>query len=180
MTSNQRGVCIWFTGLSSSGKSTTAEALSALLTASGRTVTLLDGDVVRTHLSQGLGFSKEDRYTNLRRIGFVASEVVKHGGVAICATISPYRDARREVRDSLGKCQFIEVFVDTPLNVCEERDTKGLYARARRGEIRDFTGIDDPYEPPDTPEIRLDTVSATAQENAHSIMAYLAKAGFLP
>ncbi len=176
---HRQGVCIWFTGLSGSGKSTTAEALTTLLIERGRQVTLLDGDVVRTHLSKGLGFSKTDRDVNIRRIGYVASEIVRHGGVAVCAAVSPYRATRGEVRNMVGADRFIEVFVDTPLDVCERRDTKGMYARARRGEIKDFTGIDDPYEPPDNPDLALDTVSATVEENARSIVERMAREGFI-
>ena len=150
---HKQGACIWFTGLSGSGKSTTADVLTTLLLEAGRQVTVLDGDVVRTHLSKGLGFSKEDRDTNILRIGFVAGEIVRHGGIVICAAVSPYRATRNEVRNRIGPGQFVEVFVDTPLEVCEDRDTKGMYARARRGEIKGFTGIDDPYEPPVNPEL---------------------------
>jgi len=173
------GFCVWFTGLSGSGKSTTAQALLDKLTRHGRTVTFLDGDVVRLHLSKGLGFSREDRDTNILRIGFVASEIVRHGGAVLTAAISPYRLTRAEVRKMVGSAHFIEVFVDTPLEVCEQRDVKGMYARARRGEISTFTGIDDPYEPPLTPEIRLDTVHASVEENAGRIMTYLEEHGFL-
>jgi len=176
---HRQGVCIWFTGLSGAGKSTTAEILTVLLLEHGRQVTLLDGDVVRTHLSKGLGFSKEDRDTNIRRIGFVASEIVRHGGIAVCAAVSPYRATRNEVRNMVGRDRFIEVFVDTPLEVCEQRDAKGMYAKARRGEIKGFTGIDDPYEPPRHPEIRLDTVNHTAEENARMILDYLIQRGFV-
>ena len=139
------GFCIWFTGLSGSGKTTTAEVLLGKLTENGRTVTYLDGDVVRMHLSKGLGFSREDRDTNILRIGFVASEIIRHGGAVITAAISPYRATREEVRKMVGSDHFIEVFVDTPIEVCEQRDVKGMYARARRGELTTFTGIDDPY-----------------------------------
>jgi sulfate adenylyltransferase len=176
---HQQGVCIWFTGLSGAGKSTTAEVLTVLLLERGRQATVLDGDVVRTHLSKGLGFSKEDRDTNIRRIGFVAAEIVRHGGMAICAAVSPYLSTRHEVRDMVGQDRFIEVFVDTPLEVCEQRDAKGMYAKARRGEITGFTGIDDPYEPPTHPEITLGTVAQTPQENAHRILAYLSQRGFV-
>ncbi len=175
---HQQGVCIWFTGFSGSGKSTTAEVLIALLPEHGRQVTLLDGDVVRTHLSKGLGFSKEDRDTNIRRIGFVASEIVRHGGTVICAAVSPYRATRNEVR-SLMPDHFVEVFVDTPLEVCEDRDTKGMYAKARRGEIQGFTGVDDPYEAPENPEIVLDTVEGQPEENASRIIDYLKDKDFL-
>ena len=176
---HRQGVCIWFTGLSGAGKSTTAEVLTVLLLEHGRQVTLLDGDVVRTHLSKGLGFSKEDRDTNIRRIGFVAAEVVQHGGVAICAAVSPYRATRNDVRNLIGAEHFVEVFVDTPLEVCETRDTKGMYAKARRGEIKEFTGIDDPYEPPAQPEVTLDTVTHTPEENARLILHYLGQHGFV-
>jgi len=176
---HKQGVCIWFTGLSGSGKSTTGEILTSLLLERGRQVTLLDGDVVRTHLSKGLGFSPEDRDTNILRIGFVASELARHGGMVICAAISPYRATRNAVRQMVGNDHFIEVFVDTPIDVCEERDVKGLYARARRGQISGFTGVDDPYEEPVNPEIILKTVNISPNENAHSIVAYLEERGFL-
>ncbi len=176
---HQQGACIWFTGLSGAGKSTTAEILALLLMEYGRRATVLDGDVVRTHLSRGLGFSKADRDTNIRRIGFVASEIVKHGGIAICAAVSPYRATRDQVRAMMEEGHFIEVFVDTPLEVCERRDVKGMYAKARRGEITGFTGIDDLYEPPLAPELTLDTVNYTAEENARRIAAYLLEQGFV-
>jgi len=176
---HRQGVCIWFTGLSGAGKSTTAEVLAVKLMECGRQVTLLDGDVIRTHLSKGLGFSKDDRDTNIRRIGFVASEIVRHGGVVICAAISPYRAIRDEVRTMVRGQHFVEVFVDTPLEVCEARDTKGMYARARRGEITGFTGIDDPYEPPLHPELTLDTITNTPEENAQRILRYLSQKGFI-
>lgn len=176
---HRQGVCIWFTGLSGAGKSTTAEVLTVLLLEHGRQVTVLDGDVVRTHLSKGLGFSKEDRDINIRRIGYVASEIVRHGGMVICAAVSPYRATRNDVRNMVGSEHFVEVFVNTPLAVCEQRDVKGMYAKARRGDIKDFTGIDDPYEPPEHPEITLDTVAHTPEENAHRILLCLIQAGFV-
>jgi sulfate adenylyltransferase len=176
---HQQGVCIWYTGLSGAGKSTTAEVLTALLLEHGRQVTVLDGDVVRTHLSKGLGFSKEDRDTNIRRIGFISAELVRHGGVVICAAVSPYRATRNDVRNMVGSDNFVEIFVDTPLEVCEARDVKGFYAKARRGEIKDFTGVDDPYEPPQHAEITLDTVAHTPEENAYLILDYLIARGFV-
>jgi sulfate adenylyltransferase len=176
---HRQGFCVWFTGLSGAGKSTTTEVLTVLLMEHGRQVTVLDGDVVRTHLSKGLGFSKEDRDVNIRRIGFVAAEIVRHGGLAVCAAVSPYRATRDEVRNMVGTDHFIEVFVNTPLWVCEQRDVKGMYARARRGEIKDFTGIDDPYEPPTSPEIILDTVGHSAEENARTILDYLTDHSFV-
>jgi len=175
----RQGVCIWFTGLSGAGKSTTAEVLTPLLHEHGRQVTILDGDVVRTHLSKGLGFSKEDRDTNIRRIGYVAAEIVRHGGVVICGAISPYRSTRNDVRNMVGPDRFVEVFVDTPLDVCEDRDTKGLYAKARAGEIENFTGIDDPYERPEDPGVVLDTTNHTPEENARRVLEYLIEQGFV-
>ncbi|HEY2993998.1 MAG TPA: bifunctional sulfate adenylyltransferase/adenylylsulfate kinase [Methylomirabilota bacterium] len=176
---HRQGVCVWFTGLSGSGKSTTADALVSMLLEHGRQVTVLDGDVVRTHLSKGLGFSKEDRDTNIRRIGFVASEIVRHGGMVVTAAISPYRHTRAECRALVGGEQFIEVFVDTPLEVCEARDTKGLYAKARRGELTGFTGINDPYETPTAAEITLDTVRRSVADNARAILDELQRRGFV-
>ncbi|MGH7549468.1 MAG: bifunctional sulfate adenylyltransferase/adenylylsulfate kinase [Gemmatimonadota bacterium] len=176
---HRQGVAIWFTGLSGAGKSTTAEALTALLLEHGRQVTVLDGDVVRTHLSRGLGFSKEDRDLNIRRIGFVTSELVRHGGIAIAAAVSPYRSTRNDVRAMVDDGHFVEVFVDTPLAVCEERDTKGMYAKARRGEIENFTGIDDPYERPIDPELTIDTLSHAPEENARLILAFLVEQGYV-
>ncbi|HEX3254050.1 MAG TPA: bifunctional sulfate adenylyltransferase/adenylylsulfate kinase [Pyrinomonadaceae bacterium] len=176
---HRQGFCLWFTGLSASGKSTTADILTIMLLEHGRQVTVLDGDVIRTHLSKGLGFSKEDRETNIRRIGFVAAEVVRHGGGVICAAISPYRATRNECRAMIGGDRFCEIFVDTPLEICEERDPKGMYALAREGQLKGFTGIDDPYEPPTNPEITLDTVNHSAEENAERIIAYLSERGFI-
>jgi sulfate adenylyltransferase len=176
---HQRGVCVWFTGLSGAGKSTTAEVLTVLALEHGRQTTVLDGDVVRTNLSQGLGFSKRDRDINIRRIGFVAAEIVRHGGFVICAAVSPYRATRNDVRNTIGAGNFIEVFVDTPLQVCEQRDTKGMYAKARRGELKDFTGIDDPYEPPINADITIDTVDQTPEQNARIILDHLIRLGFV-
>ncbi len=176
---HKQGITIWFTGLSGAGKSTTAEVLTSLLLEHGRQITVLDGDVVRTHLSKGLTFSKEDRDINIRRIGFVAAELTRHGGTVICAAVSPYRATRNDVRNMVGQDRFIEVFVDTPLEVCEQRDVKGMYAQARRGEIKDFTGINDPYEPPRHCEITLNTVDHTPEENAYIILDYLVEKGFV-
>lgn len=176
---HEQGICLWFTGLSGSGKSTTAEIVTSLLLERGRQVTLLDGDVVRTHLSKGLGFSREDRDTNILRIGYVAGEIARHGGIVIAAAISPYRTTRNEVRKMVGDDRFIEIFVDTPIEVCEERDIKGLYARARRGQITGFTGVDDPYETPVDPEITLHTVKVGPEENARKIVDFLESSGFI-
>lgn len=176
---HHQGVCLWFTGLSGAGKSTITDVLTVLLLEHGRQMTILDGDVVRTNLSKGLGFSREDRDANIRRIGFVAGEIARHGGVVICAAISPYKQTRDDVRRLFGEDQFVEIYVNTPLEVCEARDTKGLYAKARRGEIKEFTGIDDPYEAPVNPEITCDTVAYTPEENAHQILDYLIAQGFV-
>jgi len=176
---HRRGFCVWFTGLSGAGKSTIAEILASLLLEHGRVATVLDGDVVRTHLSRGLGFSKEDRDMNILRIGFVASEIVRHNGVVICAAVSPYRATRNEVRGMVGDEQFVEVHVDTPIEVCEQRDIKGMYAKARRGEIKGFTGIDDPYEEPLNAELKLGTIGCLPEENARKILQYLIGKGFL-
>lgn len=175
----RQGVCIWLTGLHNSGKSTTAGVLTTLLQEHGRHITLLDGDVVRTHFSEGLGYSKEDRDDHVRRIGFVSAEIVRHGGLAVCAAVSPYRATRNEIRGTFDKGHYVEVFVDTPLEICEQRDTKGLYAQARSGQIQGFTGIDDPYEAPRHPEIRLETVSTTPEENARLILNFLIEQGFV-
>jgi sulfate adenylyltransferase len=140
---------------------------------------VLDGDVVRTHLSKGLGFSKSDRDTNILRISFVAGEIVQHNGTVVCAAISPYRSTRNEARKMVGSDHFVEVYVNTPLEVCEARDIKGLYAKARRGEIKGFTGIDDPYEEPVNPELILDTIKTTPEENARKIINYLQGRGFV-
>lgn len=176
---HKQGFCVWFTGLSGAGKSTIAEILTTLLLERGRQATVLDGDVVRTHLSKGLGFSREDRDTNILRIGYVASEIARHGGAVITAAISPYSSTREESRKLVGE-NFIEVFVDTPIELCEQRDVKGLYAKARAGELKGFTGVDDPYEAPVNPELRLTTHDVTPEENAHKIINYLEQQGFLP
>jgi sulfate adenylyltransferase len=173
------GCCVWLTGLSGAGKSTIAGLLAARLERRGRTVTLLDGDVVRTHLSKGLGFSKEDRDTNIRRIGFVTAEVVRHGGAVICAVVSPYEAARNEARQMVGAESFVLVYVATPIEVCEKRDVKGLYAKARRGEIKGLTGVDDPYEPPPAPDLVLTTLDADAEECAARIERLLEARGLL-
>jgi sulfate adenylyltransferase len=176
---HRQGVCVWFTGLPGAGKSATAEALVSMLLERGRQVTLLDGDVVRTHLSKGLGFSREDRDTNIRRIGFVAAEIVRHGGIAVCAAVSPYRVTRNQCRAMAGEDRFVEVFVDTPIQVCEQRDSKGYYAKARRGEIRGFTGVDDPYEPPVAPELVLTTTDHSVEQNARRLIDELVARGFV-
>jgi len=175
----RQGFCVWFTGLSGAGKSTIAEILAVLLMERGRQATVLDGDTVRTHLSKGLGFSKEDRDANVLRIGFVASEIVHHDGAVICAAVSPYETTRNQVRNMVGDESVILVFVDTPLEVCEERDSKGMYAKARGGEIKGFTGIDDPYERPVAPDLVLTTTACSPEENAAKVVEHLVKLGFL-
>jgi adenylylsulfate kinase len=171
------GFCLWFTGLSGAGKSTIAMTVADELRARGRRVEVLDGDEVREHLSKGLGFSKEDRDTNIRRIGFVASLLARNGVVAITAAISPYRAVRDEVRGWIDN--FVEVFVDTPLDVCEQRDVKGLYARARSGEVPVFTGVSDPYEPPLDPEVTVRTEGLDPRGSALEVVAYLEAHGLL-
>ncbi|MCB1869821.1 MAG: bifunctional sulfate adenylyltransferase/adenylylsulfate kinase, partial [Gammaproteobacteria bacterium] len=178
---SRQGFTLFFTGLSGSGKSTVARILYAkLIEAGGRPVSLLDGDVVRQNLSSELGFSKAHRDINIRRIGFVASEITKNGGVAICAPIAPYRETRRVVRELIeDHGAFIEIHVATPLEVCEARDRKGLYAKARKGIIPDFTGISDPYDVPECPELRLDTSSLSPAQAVQEVLLYLFKEGFI-
>ena len=159
---------IWLTGLPCSGKSTLAEALEARLRSMGRRVELLDGDVVRTHLSKGLGFSREDRETNIRRVGWVCELLNRHGVVAIAALVSPLRHARDEVRQRVPS--FVEVYVRCPLETCVQRDVKGLYASALRGETPAFTGVSDPYEEPLHPEVVVDTHTRTVDECVHQIL----------
>lgn len=167
----QAGCCIWFTGFSGAGKSTIADIVVAQLRERGRYVELLDGDEIREHLSKGLGFNKEDRDTNVLRIGFVASLLARNGVVAVTAAISPYRAIRDEVRGWIDN--FVEVHVATSLEDCEARDVKGLYARARTGEIPEFTGVSDPYEPPESPELRIETAGRTPEESAAEVIAWL-------
>jgi sulfate adenylyltransferase len=176
-----QGFSVFFTGLSGSGKSTIANVLLVkFLEVGGRPVTLLDGDIVRKHLSSELGFSKEHRDINIRRIGFVASEITKNGGIAICAPIAPYESVRRDVRAMIEPVGgFVLVHVATPLEVCEQRDRKGLYAKARAGKIQEFTGISDPYEPPAEAEVVIDTTDTTPQEAAQTIILHLEREGYI-
>jgi len=172
-----RGCVIWFTGLSGSGKTTIARILEAELANRNERLEVLDGDVVRENLSKGLGFSKEDRDTNIFRIGFVAHLLARNGVKVICSAISPYRDVRDEVRKMAG--DFIEVYISTPLEVCERRDVKDLYRRARAGEIKGFTGIDDPYEAPLSPEVEISTLGETPEQSAQLILKELQARGYL-
>jgi sulfate adenylyltransferase len=178
---HKQGLTIFFTGLSGSGKSTIANALMVkLMEMGGRPVSLLDGDIVRKNLSSELGFSKEHRDLNIRRIGYVASEITKNGGIAICAPIAPYTATRRAVRETIGPLGgFVEIHVSTSVEVCEQRDRKGLYALARAGKIKEFTGISDPYEVPENAEMVIDTVEITPDLAAHRILVKLESMGFI-
>ena len=177
---HKQGVTIFCTGLSGAGKSTIAKVLYArFMEMRSRPVTLLDGDIVRTNLSSELGFSKEHRDINVRRIGFVASEITKNRGIAICAPIAPYAATRRQIRELIESYGgVVDVHVGPPLDVCEIRDRKGLYAKARAGIIKDVTGIDDPYEPPENPEVFIDTSDMTPDETAQEVLLYLERAGY--
>src|SRR5881396_3261762 len=170
----QFGFTLWFTGLSGAGKTTIAELVRPELERRGRLVEWLDGDEVREHLSKGLGFSKEDRDTNIDRIGWVASSLTRHGAAVIVSAISPYAEARDKARAMVEEHgTFVEVFVDASVEECARRDVKGLYEKAFRGEIKEFTGVSDPYEPPLDPEITIDTEAQTVEESAATVLAYL-------
>ena len=173
---NQRGVTLWFTGLSGAGKTTITQALEKKLRESGYGIEVLDGDVVRTNLTKGLGFSKADRDENIRRIGFVSHLLTRHGVIVLVSAISPYRDIREEVRQKIG--DFVEIFVNAPLAVCEERDVKGLYEKARKGEIKGFTGIDDPYEEPLNPEVECRTDLESLEESVAKVWTKLIELGY--
>jgi adenylylsulfate kinase len=173
----QKGFTVWFTGLSGAGKSTLAEMLLHELSRRDMKVELLDGDVVRTNLSKGLGFSKEDRDTNILRIGFVANLLSRNGVAVITSAISPYREARNQARAQIR--DFVEVYVYATLEECAKRDVKGLYERAMRGEIKGFTGVDDPYEPPQSPEIYLDTMVQSPVESLQQILDRLEEMGYI-
>jgi adenylyl-sulfate kinase len=172
-TPNNTGVTVWFTGLPCAGKTTASRAVASQLGACGLPVELLDADPLRLTLSRGLGFSKEDRDENIRRIGFVCGLLARHGVVVLVSAIAPYRETRAEIRTQLGR--FVEVYVNAPLSVCEERDVKGMYRRARRGEMPGLTGVDAPYEPPDSPDIECRTDHETIEQSAAKVVAFLRK-----
>ncbi len=172
-----KGFTIWFTGLSGAGKSTISDIIAARLREAGAKFEVLDGDVVRTHLSKGLGFSKEDRDINIRRIGFVCDLLSRNGVIAIAAAISPYREIRDEIRAQIKN--FIEVYVHCPLDVLVERDVKGLYKKALAGEIKQFTGVSDPYEPPLNPEVTVDSSRETPEESADRVWSKLEELGLI-
>jgi adenylyl-sulfate kinase len=175
------GFVVWFTGLSAAGKTTIGQLVARELEQRALTVDVLDGDVVRTHLSQGLGFSKEDRDTNIARIGWVASRIARAGGVVVVCAISPYREARRHARALVEEhAPFVEVHVATPLEVCAERDPKGLYGKALRGEIGQFTGVSDPYEEPEHAELVLETTGRTPEDCAREVVEKLAELDLVP
>jgi sulfate adenylyltransferase len=178
---SRQGFTIFMTGLSGAGKSTIAKILySKFLERGDRPVTLLDGDIVRHNLSSELTFSKEHRDVNVKRIGFVASEITKNRGIAICAPIAPYAKTRSEIRRTIEVYGgFIEVFIATPIEICEQRDRKGMYAKARAGLIKGYTGIDDPYEAPESPEVRIDTTGISPDESAQEILLYLGQKGYI-
>jgi adenylylsulfate kinase len=179
MASDHKGFTLWFTGLSGSGKTTITNQLVKELRKRDVPLEVLDGDIVRENLSKGLGFSKEDRDTNIRRIAFVANLLSRHGVPVITAAISPYKDIRNEAREMMDD-RFIEAYVKASVETCEERDVKGLYAKARAGEIKEFTGVSDPYEPPDDPELTIDTESQSPEQSAQQIITYLEERGFIP
>lgn len=177
MNIEQRGLTVWLTGLSGAGKTTISQALEKELRSRGCKVEVLDGDIVRQHLAKGLGFSKEDRDENIRRIGFVANLLTRNGVIVIVSAISPYREIREELREKIGN--FMEVFVNAPLEVCEQRDVKGLYKKARAGEIKGFTGIDDPYEQPLNPDIECRTAKEKVTESVSKVMAKIEELSYL-
>jgi len=180
LASSQKGFVLWFTGLSGAGKTTIADIVEARLRDRGSKIEVLDGDIVRTNLSKGLGFSREDRDTNIARIAFVADLLARNDVPVITAAISPYAATRDAARELIGDDKFIEIHVATSLEDCEARDTKGLYAKARSGEIKEFTGISDPYEAPTNPEITIETTGdITAEQSADQIFEYLQANGFL-
>lgn len=177
--SDSKGFTLWFTGLSGAGKTTISEIVADELKSRGSKLEILDGDIVRENLSKGLGFSKEDRDINIRRIAFVADLLSRNGVPVITAAISPYRELRDEARQMMGD-RFIEVYIEASVEVCEARDVKGLYAKARSGEIKEFTGVSDPYEPPLNPEIALKTAEEEPEESAARLITYLEERQLIP
>ena len=177
MQFQQPGVTVWFTGLSGAGKTTISRAVEKELQSYGYKVEILDGDIVRQNLTKGLGFSKEDRDENIRRVGFVAELLTRNQVIVLVSAISPYQEIRQDVRQKIGN--FVEVYVNAPLKVCEQRDVKGLYKKARAGEIKNFTGIDDPYEPPINPEVECRTDLETVEESVSKVLAKLQELGYL-
>jgi len=175
----EKGFTLWFTGLSGAGKTTISGHLEKQLRERGSKLEILDGDIVRENLSKGLGFSKEDRDTNVRRIAFVADLLSRNGVPVITAAISPYKEIRDEARQLMGD-RFIEVYVKASVDTCADRDVKGLYAKAFSGEIKEFTGVSDPYEAPENPEVVCDTESESAEESAQKLLAYLEQRGLIP
>jgi adenylylsulfate kinase len=175
----ETGFCLWFTGLSGSGKTTITNVLVKELRSRGSRIEVLDGDIVRQNLSKGLGFSKEDRDTNIRRVAFVADLLSRNGVPVITAAISPYAEIRAEARDLMGE-RFVEVYVKASVDTCAERDVKGLYAKAFAGEIKEFTGVSDPYEAPENPEVVCDTEAETAEESAQKLLDYLEQRDLIP
>jgi adenylylsulfate kinase len=177
--SDHKGFTLWFTGLSGSGKTTITNQLVKELRKRDVPLEVLDGDIVRENLSKGLGFSKEDRDTNIRRIAFVANLLSRNGVPVITAAISPYKEIRDEAREMMDD-RFIEVYAKASVEVCEERDVKGLYAKARSGEIKEFTGVSDPYEPPENPELVIETEKQSPEESAQQILSFLEERGVIP
>ncbi len=177
MMLKQSGMTVWFTGLSGSGKTSISRVVEGKLRSLGYKVEVLDGDIVRQNLCNGLGFTKADRDENIRRIGFVAHLLTRNEVIVLVSAISPYREVREQVKQRIGN--FLEVYVNSPLEICEQRDVKGLYKKARNGEIKYFTGIDDPYEPPLNPEVECKTDKETIEESAGKVLAKLAELGFL-
>jgi adenylylsulfate kinase len=173
----QSGVTVWFTGLSGAGKTTISRAVGNRLKSHGQKLEILDGDVIRLNLCKGLGFSKEDRDENIRRVGFVAALLTRNQVTVLVSAISPYREIRQEVRERIGN--FVEVYVNAPLQVCEQRDVKGLYKKARAGEIKNFTGIDDPYEPPCNPDVECRTDLETVEESVSKVLTKLRELGYV-
>ena len=175
--SGRPGFVVWLTGLPCSGKSTISRYLDGAIRETGRNLEILDGDIVRTNLTKGLSFDKEDRDTNVRRVGFVANLLSRNGAAVVCAVVSPYRNIRNELRQNVTN--FVEVFVDTPAEICAQRDVKGMWAKAKAGEIKNFTGLDDPYEPPVSPDVHILTQEETVEQSGKKVLDFLKSRGWL-